>query len=560
MKNGNTEAMFASACKQNANSAVDLIYALYIAKNNKINTSNALTDYFAQHGNTHMVQFLSNKRNASDFQQLIHVIVMPMLAYLLNNYLAYPAPLYGSHAVPGSLVELVQQLLAPAAGDTVCNLNCGYGLFAVSTALQYKALCTGIDSDPTAIAYGQMYSDLCDVPVQFSQTDVLQTEDNTQFDGVFACMPFGTRPDYDKIPTHALCQPVGLENFSKRTSVDWAFALQALRCTKSTGKTVLLLSGGPMYAQADLPVRKALVEGGRIETVIALPKGLFSHTAIGAYLVICSQGNTAIRMVDATALYTTEVHPDGSRHRTVNTEQILALVNHDEKGKSRTVSLEQVKNNKYELVVSKFLSDEKTLDNDVRLGDCLVEIRRASRLSMRDFEDSITRRNTHCNLIQTADVQDGSIESHLTHIKKIPPSEEKAVPHSGDLLLSRGAVPDFKAAVYRSNGDQRALVTGNQYILTVDRTRLDPYYLLAFISSTLGQERLKKSAKGTATLMLPIESLKEVKIPLPPLQQQKEIAEETKRIIGQIQKAKAKIEACKANLAGLFDRGANTFS
>lgn len=555
MKNQYSEAMFTNACKQNANGTVDLIYALYTAKNNKINTVDALTDYFAQHGNTHMVQFLANKRNAADFQQLIHVILLPMLADLLNSYLAYPAPLYGPHAVPGSLVDLAQQLLAPAAGDTVCDLNCGYGLFAVTAALKYNAECIGFDQDPSVITYAEMNSELHETSVQFQQDNTLEADDAMQFDAVFTCVPFGARPDYDKLSLRRLCAPLGLETLSKRTGADWLFALDAISRTKTSGKTVAVLSGGPMYGQKDLPLRKALVESGRIEAVIALPKELFAHTNIGTYLVVFSQNNATVRMIDASQLYTTRNGARSSR-RVLDVAQILSLVNQEAAGQSRTVSPDEVAKRNYELVVSKFLSEEKALDNDVRLGDCLVEIRRASRLSMRDFEGSITRRNTHCTLIQTADVQDGAVQPRLTHIKHIPQAEEKAVPQSGDLLLSRGAVPDFKAAVYRAEGRQQALVTGNQYILTVDQARLDPYYLLAFISSALGQERLKKSAKGTATLMLPIESLKEVKIPLPPLQQQKEIAEETKQTVGQIQKAKAKIEACKANLAGLFDRDA----
>ncbi len=90
-------------------------------------------------------------------------------------------------------------------------------------------------------------------------------------------------------------------------------------------------------------------------------------------------------------------------------------------------------------------------------------------------------------------------------------------PHRGSIGLV-GIVPQ--------NGTARYVQSSSMMKLTCDRSQVEPLYLFYFFRSAQGRQELLKNAStvGTPGIGQPLSSLKAIRVPLPPLPEQKAIA------------------------------------
>ena len=97
----------------------------------------------------------------------------------------------------------------------------------------------------------------------------------------------------------------------------------------------------------------------------------------------------------------------------------------------------------------------------------------------------------------------------------------------------------LKSAVYKSYGNYKTILTGNLIVIRLDQTKINPYYLKAFLDSKQGILAIKSIQTGTTIISLNPNSLKYMKIPLIDFTLQKEIANKYKDnivLIKQLQK------------------------
>jgi type I restriction enzyme, S subunit len=100
----------------------------------------------------------------------------------------------------------------------------------------------------------------------------------------------------------------------------------------------------------------------------------------------------------------------------------------------------------------------------------------------------------------------------------------KLVP--GDLFFPhRGNIGDV-GIITGKRGD-RFIMSTSLMKLTPDRSKIDPYFLFYFFRSPAGRHELLKNASqvGTPGIATPLASLRSLDVPLPPLHEQKAIAE-----------------------------------
>ena len=62
------------------------------------------------------------------------------------------------------------------------------------------------------------------------------------------------------------------------------------------------------------------------------------------------------------------------------------------------------------------------------------------------------------------------------------------------------------------------------YILALDETKVNGYYVQAFLESVLGQKVLAQASVGAVISLLSLKALKELPIPVCPLKEQEKIA------------------------------------
>lgn len=127
---------------------------------------------------------------------------------------------------------------------------------------------------------------------------------------------------------------------------------------------------------------------------------------------------------------------------------------------------------------------------------------------------------------------------------------KRVAPRIGDILLAKNGTTGVAAIVDRE-------VIFDIYVSLAFLRPLNtiyPEYLLKFINSPLAKKQFNKRLKGSGVPNLHLEEIREVEIPLPPLQEQQRIVAILDEAFAAIDKAKANTEQNLKNVKELFER------
>ena len=133
---------------------------------------------------------------------------------------------------------------------------------------------------------------------------------------------------------------------------------------------------------------------------------------------------------------------------------------------------------------------------------------------------------TKFRYISLSNIINGSIdiEDGKQYISELPKALEKFVAPNNSLVLSKMASPTFRSAVVNTANDQVIVATENLYIIELDESKVNPYFVQAFFDSELGEETLNYASGGSAVKTISAEAVKSILIPLPSLEEQNAIA------------------------------------
>lgn len=122
----------------------------------------------------------------------------------------------------------------------------------------------------------------------------------------------------------------------------------------------------------------------------------------------------------------------------------------------------------------------------------------------------------------------------------------------GNLLLSKTITPP-KAFVMDFPKDARVIADSNLFILELDEAKIDPVYLMAYLNTDEGQDKLKDKAEGAKrTKAIPIKALKEIIIPVPPIEDQRKLATRFSEKVREIARLKQQLTITEWTLGGLY--------
>lgn len=85
------------------------------------------------------------------------------------------------------------------------------------------------------------------------------------------------------------------------------------------------------------------------------------------------------------------------------------------------------------------------------------------------------------------------------------------------------------------------------------RTKIDPYYLAAFLLSPTGKDLLNRAAFGTVIPSLPVKALAEISIPLEGAEMQRAVSDACRRKINEIRTLRSELDRARAGIAGVFE-------
>lgn len=186
----------------------------------------------------------------------------------------------------------------------------------------------------------------------------LKGDRHQTFDCVVCQPPFGVRDwGYEKV----MEDPRFHRGVPPRSQGDFAFITQVIESLNDQGKALMILLPGVLFREGrEGEIRKQLIDENLIETIISLPGNMLYGTALPVNIVIFNKRKEAndVFFINASSFV--------ERSRTLST---LTQKSIDEIGKiyhqreehaqiSKLVSLEEIKENRYNLMVERYLTPQ----------------------------------------------------------------------------------------------------------------------------------------------------------------------------------------------------------
>lgn len=446
---------------------------------------------------------------------------------------------------PDCISDLALAILDPGRDDTVADLGCGWGGFLVKAHEACpEASLYGIELNRAAYALASARLDLAGGIAKLECADLLHGCSG-DFNKAFCQSPLGMRAQrLDLSPDY-------LNKIGRPFSSEWVFVRRICDALPDDGRAVVVIGNGAALNHANAKARSQFVEAGIIESVIALPPNLLRNTSVSLTMLVLGHGCKAIRMVDATDL---SVH--GRRWNTMGPDEIVEVLNRlaDDTSCSADIAVEAISAADYELSPSHYLAQDIEMVNPTPLGDLALSIDRGVGIKAAELDNLATKENTGISFLSVSDVGIGRVGSGLPHLATLDPKLEKARLCDGDLVITKTSM-SIRAAVAEIPASETVIVSGNLYILRLDKERINPYFLSAFLASEDGERSLDRIARDTTLPTISASGLRGLKVPLPPMEVQKSIAVRYEAALDEIEVLSSRIEKAKESAAGAYDEG-----
>lgn len=217
------------------------------------------------------------------------------------------------------------------------------------------------------------------------------------FDAVVANPPFSLRWE----PTEETAKDIRFSRYgvAPKSAADFAFLLHGFHFLSDNGTMAIILPHGVLFRGGkELDIRRKLLEDDNIDAVIGLPANLFYSTGIPVCIIVLKKcrKHDKILFINASG---EEHYEKGKRQNNLREEDVDKIVEtyqfrKEETRYSRQVSLQEIKDNDYNLNITRYVNlskeeelidlqavtkqlkecDEKILDARTRLNVYLREL------------------------------------------------------------------------------------------------------------------------------------------------------------------------------------------
>ena len=454
-------------------------------------------------------------------------------AILINNYSEvvelfchaneYGLTVYPVALQPYEITTFAASLLRLRNGAKVYNPFGGYASYAIA-APQYSF--TGEEINPPTCAILKLRLLVNGIKADYSQQDSYLRIDSIKpgtFDGAIATPPFNMKG-----------QPSELE-----------VAETLLHKLTPGGRVVIISPLSPLFRSSrDESIRRRLVDGGFVESIIELPDNLYFYTSIPcAVIVLSNRNNETITMVDASGAFKEQ---EGRQGKKIFDEALLWKQMPEV---SRAVSKEDVSANGFRLLPKQYL---------LKLDD---------NIEFRLLKDL-------CNLLDTTKVNP-NIKAHYGEFVSVkglstsfPTSSLRKSPAKFKKDLDRGLIIDKPAIfVLRTLLSTPALSLGYvddktglpflcggdfHFALTVKSLDITSQYLMLQLQSEYVWKQVKSFGMGPGMARISVDDFMNLRIPMVPLPDQEKL------VLKAVEETLSDVERKRSKEADQYRKGVHT--
>lgn len=197
----------------------------------------------------------------------------------------------GQFRTPRHIIRMMVELMRPTLSDTICDPAMGSAGFIVEAAKYIKdhysaelmrkqndehfrtTMLHGFDTDQTMLRIGAMNLMLHDInnpDVAFRDSLSTDNTDTDRYTLILANPPFAGNLDYEAVSKSLLA-------IAKTKKTELLFLSLFLRSLAIGGRCASIVPDGVLTgtSNAHKAIRKAIVDGNRLEAVISMPSGVF---------------------------------------------------------------------------------------------------------------------------------------------------------------------------------------------------------------------------------------------------------------------------------------------
>ncbi len=454
-------------------------------------------------------------------------------------------------ATPICISRLAIKLLDIKDTDKVADFCTGRASFIRESFLTApNATYIGNDINLYLKSVAAMRAELLDDNITIVNQNVISLDfENYSFDKIFANYPFAVKIAYGEDSTSLRYINRHLSTKNKFSSLDWLANISIINTLDENGKGFALTTAGSLFRTNEREYRKHFVDNGYINTIILLPAGLFENfRSLSIVAIIISHNNEKIRFVDASQICTI-----GRRFNTLSPSDIEAIVElcSNDSEHSRLVSKDEIIQNDYNLNISNYFEKAIEIPNGVSFETVIKKITRGAQLKAVQLDELASDTPTDYQYLMLADIQNGQIRDTLSYITSIEDNLKKYCIKNNSLILSKSGSP-IKTAIATVSEGTSILANGNLYVIELDETRINPYFLKAFLDSDIGSILLKSISVGSVIPSIPVEAVRKMIIPLPDLETQNEIANKYLEITREIKSLRSEIAKAEERLTMVY--------
>lgn len=324
---------------------------------------------------------LENQKERTDYLGRIY-------EYFISNFAATEGNRGGEFFTPTSVVELLVQMLNPQEGivyDPACGTG---GMFVQSNKYSGKKLkFIGQEQNCKTIMLAYMNGVLHGLDLEIKNGDTLLNDcfDELRADYVISNPPFNMKDWGAEELTANDPRVFGKVN---KNNANYMWIQHFVYHMKETGKAGFVIANGALTSsnEADLDIRRKMLEDNRIDCVVQLPDKMFLGTAIPSALIFLDKSRgkkNKILFIDASGL-----GENISKTQKVLMEESITKIcklyhsfktgkkiKYNEKGHSWVVAVDEVLNNGCKLMPSIYTGVEEKKIDYVASGKAIAELK-----------------------------------------------------------------------------------------------------------------------------------------------------------------------------------------
>ena len=485
----------------------------------------------------------------------------------VNAYRNRDNEIYGSYT-SGDIEKLATAFFGPSESKTVMDIGCGQGVFLTETAIRRKDTelhGIEINADDAMVTRMKMLilnRDMNRIRCEDVFDMDFREPELPKYDAVFCHMPMKQKLEAEQLLSCGLFEAV---KTAKRVSVhssEWAYIRAMRKMMKKGGKGIVFICASLLYLESEQEFRKELLESGMLEGVVLLPEGLLLNTGIQIAMLVLSENNDRVKMVNAASYY------EKIRFRNVLTDTEKGRIwdlyfngganpgdgNHPSEDYIE-VAPRTIADNTYSFDPMRYVLAEKVCFTNARkLSEGTRDIFRGAQITSDKQKEMSNLGGEAPNgyLLNLANISNGYMDEDLVevHIDKIE-KYKKYMLQEGDVIISaRGT--KISTAVAENIKDRNIIATGNLIVVRCNDT-LEPYYLKAFFDSDEGNLCLSVAQTGSTIFAINPKQLCELQYDALDMETQKRIAVKEESLIHELRESIHRVEALRQNIAGVYD-------